>query len=159
MHLQAVPTDAKRQLMCSVSGHQIGGNCSKYISKFEMYSVLLLELLKDILENKFFNTLKLAIRAVINRKLVGLEDIKEQAQLIEDQEIAVQLAEEWESKWPKIDINKTTQGSVGKTTQNVHAKPNNCANEPIHTRAIALPETSGLKCKEPAFKRLSDAEF
>lgn len=66
---------------------------AEYIKKFKVYSAPLPELPKTILENTFLNDLKPTIRvSVVSRRPIGLEETMTEAQLIEDQDLAIQLA-------------------------------------------------------------------
>lgn len=61
--------------------------------KFEIYSTPIPGLAEEVLENTFLNGLCPAVRAeVISRRPCSLEEIMEEAQLVEDRNLAMDIA-------------------------------------------------------------------
>lgn len=98
------------------------GSVANYNKKFVMFSAPLPHLTEEVLENTYLNGLRLPIRAeVIGRRPVGLEDIMEQAQMVEDRDLAVKLAEdEWNLGHTKGEPSKTQTKDWAKSGTKAH---------------------------------------
>lgn len=122
---------------------------AEYIHTFEIYSAPLPKMPDSVLENTFLNGLKPVIKAAVkSRRPVGLEEIMIQAQLIEDREMAIKLAEEWGEWGPNAEptrgeSSKTVNNGPNRSTANNSSKPAPKAYNPNPTRAVTLPDTGG----------------
>lgn len=75
---------------------------AEFRKRFEFFPATIPGLAEEVMENTFLSGLCLAIRAeVISRRPVGLDEIMKEAQLVEDRNLAIELA--WEEIRPKTE--------------------------------------------------------
>lgn len=115
------------------------GTVAEFRKKFEIYSAPIPHVAEDVLENSFLNGLKPQIRAdVLSRRPIGLEEIMEEAQLVEDRNIAISLSEEINGSGQNYGL--LNKGAQMKTHTTATYKSPTKGNEAHQVRNVTLPD-------------------